>query len=174
MFIYYTGHGQKDTGNWALKDGYLTFDDIYQMYKMHFKGRYLYIVTDCCYSGSWVVECARLLDKDGLKCSHAAKKHGIYIKIFAASLPDQAAYDTYYSTQKGIKTLKQHLDTVRFAEHRKLGKEENTQTTLGVDFTHDNNMCILYEDETCCHNCFTWTEYVQKLLKSHCSVNYLI
>ena len=164
-----------NTGNWPWKDGFLTFEDIYQMYKAHFKGRYLYVVSDCCFSGSWVVECARLLDKDELKCSHAAKDSQIYIKVFAACLPSQKAYDTWYTKQKGVKY---HGDThskiIKFAEHRKLGHGINTQTTLAVDFTHDNNMCILSGDQKCWCRCLNWTKYVQNLCNKHRSVKYLI
>lgn len=174
VLIWYTGHGQKNTGNWVLKDGFLSFKDIYDLYKTYFKGRYLYVVSDCCYSGAWVLECARLLDMDDIKCIHAAERHHIYIKVFAACLPDEPAYDKFYTECNGVK-LQLHKDhcnkTIKFAEHRKLHHGTCSQTTLGVDFTH-NNMCVVGKDGVC--HPYTWTKHVQNLLGTKGSHDYLI
>lgn len=161
MLIWYTGHGEKETGNWVLEDGCLKFEDIYNLYKKYFKGHYLYIVTDCCYSGSWVVECARLLDRDGISCSHAVKRERIYIKVFAACLPNESAYDKFRTKCKGVKAQKGRPKTVMFAAHWKLIHEEcdHSQTTLGVDFTADNG-CI---GGKYCHRS-TWSAKVQSLV----------
>ena len=79
-----------------LKDGCLKFENIYNLYMRCFKGRYLYIVTDCCYSGAWVEECAKLLDRDDIKCGHDSKREKIYIKVFASCLPNEAL-DKFYT-----------------------------------------------------------------------------
>ena len=178
VLIWYTGHGEVMTGNWAFHDGFLKFEDLYYLYKKYFKGRYLYIVTDCCFSGAWVVECARLLDQEGITCCHAAKEHQVYIKVFAACLPGESAYDKFYTECKGVRlhSNSDHSKTVKFAEHRKLYRKNQrnvySQTTLGVDFTQEN-LCILDEDGTCLH-CSTWTEHVQTLLRQNRSRHYLI
>ena len=161
MLIWYTGHGEKKTGNWVLEGGCLKFEDIYNLYKKYFKGHYLYIVTDCCYSGAWVVECARLLDRDGINCSHAVKRERIYIKVFAACLPNEDARDKVYTTCKGVKAQKDGTKTVIFAAHRKLPHKghDDSQTTLGVDFTASNG-CI--GGEYCYRS--TWSAKVQSLI----------
>ena len=178
VLIWYTGHGEKDTGNWVFKDGCLTFEDIYDLYKRCFKGQYLYIVTDCCYSGSWVVECARLLDRDSIKCGNNAKRQKVYIKVFAACLPNEQAYDKFYTQYKGVKlhSYSDYSKTIRFAKYRTLHDKDYkySQTTLGVDFTNDD-MCILDGDGKCARCTFTtWTEHVEHLLEQNRSHNYLV
>ena len=168
VLIWYTGHGEIDTGNWIFQDGNVKFEDIYHLYKQFFKGRYLYIVSDCCYSGSWVKTCARLLDQDGIKCGHSAKRQRVYIKVFAACLPSEAAYDKYY-TQCGGVQLHSHSSgrskTIKFAEHQRLPYQSSDaiQTTLGVDFTKSDTSV-----------CATWPEYVQRLIARKSSRKYLV
>ena len=156
----------------------MKFEDIYHLYKQFFTHRYLYIVTDCCYSGCWVEECARLMDKDGIKCGHIAKRQGVYIKVFAACLPNEPAYDKYYTHCEGVMSIS-HTDrskTIKFAEHRLLQYQSstNSQTTLGVDFTKsDPSVCLLNRKGECTH-CATWSEYVQRLIKQKTSHDYLV
>ena len=177
VLIWYTGHGEKETGNWVFEDGCLKFKDIYCLYKKYFKGRYLYIVTDCCYSGAWVVECARLLDKHGIKCGHGAKRKRVYIKVFAACLPGEPAYDKFYTKCKGVKLHKHddHSKSIAFAEHQELqwkSPSKGSQTTLGVDFTRDD-LCVLNQRGRCsCHS--TWSKHVRRLLRQNSSDRYLI
>lgn len=179
MLIWYTGHGERGTGNWIFQNGNVKFEDIYRLYKRYFKGRYLYIVSDCCYSGSWVEMCAKLLDRDGIECGHAAEREGVYIKVFAACLPNEAAYDKYYTQCKGVKLHSHRTDrskTIKFAEHRKIHGQSSadSQTTLGVDFTeNDSSMCLLNGEGQCTHYA-TWTEYVQRLIAKKCSHKYLV
>lgn len=171
MLIWYTGHGRKGTGDWVLKDGFLSFEDIYKLYKKCFRGQYLYIVTDCCYSGSWVVECARLLDNDGISCGHIAKHERIYIKVFAACLPNESAYDKFYTHCQGVKLQSQrdHSKSIMFAEHRKLRIQhkdrEYSQTTLAVDFTADGECIKDMEGEYCCRSNWPWSTQVQCLIE---------
>ena len=177
VLIWYTGHGERGTGNWVLEDGCLRFEDIYNLYKRCFKGRYLYIVSDCCYSGSWVEECAKLLDRDGIKCGHEARRQKVYLKVFAACLPNKKAWDKFYTECRGVK-LHSNGDrrTIAFAEHRKLTYRSDdyqySQTTLGVDFTQSDK-CILDEEGKCVY-CPTWTKLVQELTEEDCSKNYLV
>ena len=179
MLIWYTGHGESGTGNWVLKDGCLGFKDVYTLYMRCFKGRYLYIVTDCCYSGSWVEECARLLDEGGIECGHDCKRERIYIKVFATCLPSEQAWDKFYTECRGMKlhSVGDHgLRTIAFAEHRKLtctyGSQDYCQTTLGVDFTRSNR-CVVDEVGNCVYHP-TWTVLVQQLCEEECTKNYLV
>ena len=158
-----------------LKDGFLKFEDIYNLYMRYFKGRHLYIVTDCCYSGAWVVECARLLDRDGITCCHVAHREHVYIKVFAACLPNEYANDKFYIECLGVKLhSRDGTKCIKFAEHRKLQyKDRNSsQTTLAVDFTHDNT-CILNLNDECIFNT-TWSTYVRNLLDKRRTNDYLI
>ena len=139
-------------------------------YLPYFKGRYLYIVTDCCYSGAWVVECARLLDEDDIKCGHDAKRKQVYIKVFTACLLDEQAHNTLYTKCNGVK-FDDHSKSIMFAEHRKLHPSLE-QTTLGVDFTRDN-LCTLDRRRRCIHRS-SWTEDVQCLLRQNSSDCYLL
>lgn len=162
-----------------LQDGCLKFEDIYNLYVKYFKGRYLYIVSDCCYSGSWVKDCAQLLDRKDIKCGHDAERKKVFIKVFTACLSNEKAFDKFYTKCRGVKllsTAESTRRTIAFAEHRKLvyKSENESQTTLGVDFTRTDR-CILGEDRKCIpHDRLTWTKLVQQLTEEGCSENYLI
>lgn len=175
VLIWYTGHGEHRTGNWVLEDGQLKFEDVYNLYMKYFKGRYLYIVSDCCYSGSWVVECAQILDRNGIKCGLDAQRQQIMIKVFAACLPNEEAWDKFYTECGGVK-YKCGPKSIVFAEHRNLEHKsgEGSQTTLGVDFTR-TDQCIPGEDGKCrLPHKYTWTQLVQYLMENDSSEIYLI
>ena len=159
------------SGDWAFDDGCVAFEKIYDLYMRYFKGRYLYIVTDCCYSGAWVVECARLLDRDGITCSHAAKREQVYIKVFASCLHNQSAHDKFYTTCKGVRSSRSDTKTILFPKHRKICDGEFFQTTLGVDFTQDDR-CVVDHDGVC--HPYTWTRCVQSLIYEDESKEYCI
>ena len=165
----------KNTGDWEMKDGFLQLEDIYNLYKKYLKPRPLYIVTDSCFSGAWVVKCAEMFDRDGIKCGESA---GMNIKVFAACLPNEKATDKFYMNLKGTR-LHENKDTqlrktICFAEHRKLHTKgcSNEQYTLGVDFTQYRE-CIKDERGECKH-LLTWTEYVHNLIGQNPNNDYLI
>ena len=76
FILYYSGHGQKDTGNWCFEgkrkimadDGvikeeyvireYISLNDIMKLWNNREKNdsfeQWLFIIADCCYSGAWV------------------------------------------------------------------------------------------------------------------------
>ena len=90
--IYYTGHGEKDTGNWCFKDGVITFNDIFDLYVNHFKGKPLTIISDCSYSGNWINDCAKRLDEMNVpSCGHHTREHGLLFKIFTSCQPSEEA-----------------------------------------------------------------------------------
>ncbi|XP_019852753.1 PREDICTED: uncharacterized protein LOC109582478 [Amphimedon queenslandica] len=92
VFLYYTGHGEKDTGNWCFKDGVISFNDIFELYVNHFKGKPLAIVSDCSYSGNWINECSKRLDEmDVPSCGHHTRKQGLLFQIYTSCQPNEEA-----------------------------------------------------------------------------------
>ena len=127
--IYYTGYGEKGTGNWTFKDGTISFKEIFTLYKTYLMGKLLYIYSDCCYSGNWVVDCAKCLDEMGVRaCGHQAIEQGMLFKIFTSCQPNQKA-----TLQRFVK------DGISFYDnsiHCYIVKEfSKSQTTYGCDFT---------------------------------------
>ena len=43
--LWYTGHGERGTGNWCFKDGVITFEDIFGLYMDHMRGKRLTIAV---------------------------------------------------------------------------------------------------------------------------------
>ena len=92
VVIYYTGHGEKNTGNWCFKDGVITFNDIFDLYVTHFKGKSLSILSDCSYSGKWINDCAKRLDEMNVpSCGHHTREHGLLFQIFTSCQPNEEA-----------------------------------------------------------------------------------
>ncbi|XP_065903666.1 uncharacterized protein [Dysidea avara] len=141
--IYYTGYGEEHTGNWCFKDGTITFQDILKLYRKYLVNKLLHIFTDCCYSGQWVVECAKCLDEMGIgACGHQTREKGILIKISASCQPDQKAATERYVNQRGF---------FYYAEYKGIGHYPNkrlstTQTTYACDFTRTK--CLQLEGPT--------------------------
>ena len=92
VIIWYTGHGEKDTGNWCFKDGVISFEDVFALYLDHMKGKRLTILSDCSYSGNWIKQCAEKLDEIGIPaCGHHTKEEGILLKIFTSCKANEKA-----------------------------------------------------------------------------------
>ena len=90
--LWYIGHSEKNTGNWCLKDGVITFDDIFALYMDYFKGKRLTVVCDCSYSGQWVLDSVKKMDKIGIpSCGHHAREQGILLKVFASCQANEEA-----------------------------------------------------------------------------------
>ena len=90
------------TGNWVFSSGTISFSEIYDLYEKYFHGKLLYIVVDCCYSGQWVLRLAEYLTSQGIgACGHRTRQRGILIKVMAACLPRETAYDGVFSN-KGV------------------------------------------------------------------------
>ena len=98
--IWYLGDGQEDTGNWCFKDGsFISFYDILKIYKTHFRGRVLTIVTDCPFSGNWCGACTEELDSLAIPaCGHKAMERGILVRVYASCRGDEIARDMWFST----------------------------------------------------------------------------
>ena len=143
VWIYYTGYAEEATGNWCFKDGTITFWDVFTLYKKHLIGKILALYIDCCYSGQWVVDCAKCLDEMGIgACGHQAKEQKIFIRIIASCEPSQKATVENFLLRKGI-LFHDHYKTLFFCSSKKL---TNFQTTYARDFTMIT--CLQWEGPT--------------------------
>ena len=98
--IQYLGHSEKGTGNWCFKDGTISFQEIFNLYRKFSAGKLLSLISDCCYSGHWVRDCAKTLDSLRIPpCGHRARENGALIKVFASCQPDEEAGEPCYSTE---------------------------------------------------------------------------
>ena len=92
VYIWYTGHGERGTGNWCFQDGVISFEDIFALYMDHIRGKRLTLICDCSYSGSWVEQCAKKLDEIGIpSCGHHTREQGILINVYCSCRHDQQA-----------------------------------------------------------------------------------
>ena len=100
VVIWYTGHGEKDTGNWCFKDGVISFQDVFGLYMDHMRGKRLTILSDCSYSGNWIKQCAEKLDEIGIPaCGHHTRDQGILLKIFPSCKANEKATISCYAKE---------------------------------------------------------------------------
>ena len=139
--IWYTGHGYKGTGDWSFRNGRIKFKTIFKLYMDCFHGKLLYIITDTCYSGQWVLRLAEKLDSLSIPpCGHHARDHDIRIKIFASCGPDETAGDLKF--MKHQVTNREVDGRTTFLVHKKvLRTEEN-------EFTPETSQTSCYLDST--------------------------
>ena len=159
--LYYLGHSEEGTGNWCFKDGTISFQEIFDLYRRHCPGKVLAILPDCCYSGNWVRECAKTLDSLGIPpCGHRAREQGILIKVFASCQPDQKAAEPCYSVD-GVTVDNDGTLTV-------WDKQLSQQKSSWCDAT--NLTCCRGPDESCrseeALKNWTWQDAVNGGLKS--------
>ena len=154
VIIYYTGHGEKNTGNWCFKDGVITFNDVFDLYKEHFRAKQLTIISDCSYSGNWITECADCLDKMGIpSCGHQAIKSNILLSVIASCQPNEEATSLCY-----VNEAVEYIENIKVVKFR-YKKELTQQTPVGVDFrlircgNEDIESC---EADSDC----TWKDYI--------------
>ena len=149
--IWYTGHGEEGTGNWCFKDGVITFQELFDLYKKHFRGKLLYLICDCCFAGHWIQRCGEALDSMGIKpCGHQARGYGILMKIGTSCKPNQTSHDTWY-TSNGI-TINNNRRRLTFFSSKDVG---STQTSFFVDFT--KSYCFHKSEESCRLGCISST-----------------
>ena len=89
------------TGNWWCHgfESPIDFSDISQIYMRSFRPKILTIVPDCSYSGNWVFDCARFLDKEGIPaCGHKVREKNYLIKVFASCRANQVARAGWFAT----------------------------------------------------------------------------
>ena len=100
VIIWYTGHGEKNTGNWCFKDGVITFQDIFGLYMDCFRGKRLTIRSDCSYSGNWIKDCVKTLDDLGIpSCGHHTREQGILFNVHCSCGADEEATALCYITE---------------------------------------------------------------------------
>ena len=82
--LYFTGLSQEGTGNWCFCDGVISLEEVLDLYQRFFKHRMLYIVSDCSFSGQWVVQAVEFLDRLGIPpCGHHSLAQGVLLKVWA-------------------------------------------------------------------------------------------
>ena len=98
--LRYLGNSEKETGNWCFKDGTISFQEIFDIYRRTCHDKVFSIWSDCSYSGQWVRECARALDSLHIPpCGHRARENGALVKVFASCQSDQEAAEPSYSIE---------------------------------------------------------------------------
>ena len=100
--IHYLGHSEEGTGNWCFKDGTISFQEIFDLYRKHCTNKRITIKSDCSYSGQWVRECAKTLDSLSIPpCGHRARENGALVKVFASCQPiaNEEAAEPCYSIE---------------------------------------------------------------------------
>eukprot|EP01084_Bolivina_argentea_P006979 13168_1 len=81
VFVYYTGHGVTNKGDWCFSDGVVKLKQIIDIFKGYKNNiQYFNILCDCCYSGNWALELEKYKDE----CD-------MYLE--AATWPGFVAYD---------------------------------------------------------------------------------
>ena len=143
--VHYLGHSEEGTGNWCFKDGTISFQEIFDLYRQYCPGKALGIVSDCCYSGNWVRDCAKVLDKLGIPpCGHRAREQGILVKVFASCQPDQKAAEPCYS----VEAVTMKNDGTQIYQAR-----QPAQQTLAW-FDNTKLVCCRAPDSPCPRNTF--------------------
>ena len=143
VIIYYFGNGRKIRGDWCFSDGFITFQDLMDVYMETYRGHVLTIVSDCSYSGNWVKRAYEFMDGQGIPpCGHHAIEKGILLKVVASCRPTQTARVLGYSLyclqfDKNDETIKHHI-----AQQIQKG-----QKSFGRDFTA--MLCGKKVDEDC-------------------------
>ena len=140
--LSYTGHGERNTGNWCFKDGVITFQDIFGLYMDCLRRKRLTIVSDCSYSGNWINDCIAKLDElDIPSCGHHTREQGILLKIFCSCQANEEA--TVMAYINGAVILNKERELI-FRTSKKLSSE---QTASYGDFR--SIRCGKVADEQC-------------------------
>ena len=128
VILSYIGAGKRDTGDWCFTDGFITFQDIMDLYLQHFRGKTCTLYCDCSYSGHWVRACEEYIGVQ--PCGHSARKNRIQMKVFASCQPDQVVSSLMYFA-RGCENEKNSGALIVWN-----GRELSPgQKTCGIDFT---------------------------------------
>ena len=126
-------------------DTCITFDDIFNLYVEHFRGKLLYVLTDACYSGQWTRRLATKLEEREIgACGHLAKEADFLIKVIAACGPHQTAWDGLFS-EMAIET--DHSGDMVFNRDSMIKVNGMKQTTCSLDST--NIRCFVQAGAEC-------------------------
>ena len=153
--VRYMGNSEKDTGNWCFKDGTISFQEIFNMYRRHPSVKCLEIVTDCSYSGQWVRECAKTLDSLHIPpCGHRARENGAMVRLFASCQHNEEAAEPCYSLEASVEE-----DGSIVMNHHQLTQQTPTY------FDSTKLVCCRAPDSPCPKTTFqhlTWENAVDK------------
>ena len=141
VVIWYTGHGEKDTGNWCFKDGVISFQDVFGLYMDHMRGKRLTIISDCSYSGNWIKQCAEKLDEIGIPaCGHHARDQEILLRLFPSCKANEKATISCYAKEAVV--INDEDNSIRYY-YKTL---TSGQTSLWGDF---RGLCCSSESGPC-------------------------
>ena len=153
--IYYTGHGERGTGNWCFKDGVVTFQDIFDLYMDCFRGKQLLIHSDCSYSGNWIKDCVKTLDDLGIpSCGHHTREQGILLRLFCSCKANEESTALCYITEAN-----EYDEINKYVVTYPNKKLSSGQTTKLGEFT--DIRCSKTATETCeIDSTFTWEDRI--------------
>ena len=150
------GNSEKNTGNWCFKDGTISFQEIFHLFRRTCSDKVLNIQSDCSYSGQWVRECAKTLDSLQIApCGHRVRENGAMVKVFASCQPDQEAAEPCYSIE-AVKAMEDGSIEIS-------AKELTQQKSMLFDSTR--LICCRAPDSPCPQTTFqylTWENVVDK------------
>ena len=154
--LRYIGNSEKYTGNWCFKDGTISFQDIFHLFRRTCPNKVVDIVSDCSYSEQWVRECAKTLDSLQIApCGHRVRENGAMVKVFASCQPDQEAAEPCYS----IEAVKVMEDGSMAASSKALTQQKS------MFFDSTRLVCCRAPDSPCPQTIFqhlTWENAVDK------------
>ena len=129
--LFYTGHGEENTGNWCFKDGVITFDEIFGLYMDIMRGKPLLVVSDCSHAGKWVEYSCKKLDEIGISsCGHHTREQGILMKVYTACSKKQRASMGIFSKRIHSVTEKMADESIWYPG----GTYESDLVAVGADF----------------------------------------
>ena len=157
--IYYIGPGRRNTGDWCFKDGFITFNNIASLYKKHFYGKLLCIVSDCSYSGKWIKACTEFLDEHGVQpCGHSGRAANLFLTIASSCLPHQIPHSLLFSARglandKNTGTLYPTGHFIKVAEGQHIPANIVTTGIVCRDGATFEDPCSLPDD-------YTWHKWI--------------
>jgi len=91
--VYYTGHGERETGNWVFHDGTLSIKEVNDLLRIYYYygSSNLLLISDACFSGHWSNYC--LKEGNGMHCLAAAPHFST-----AKDIPDRGGELTIWIT----------------------------------------------------------------------------
>ena len=134
----------------------ISFDDIFNLYTTHYKGKSLTIISDCSYSGNWVEDCAKILDEKCVAfCGHHVIKEGLLIKIIASCQSDKEATALSFITE-GVHYDEEEKGVIHCPENIL----KSGQNPTGMDFRNIRCSCSK-RDDACTISCnMSWSNCV--------------
>ena len=128
--VWYFGDSQHETGNWYIREEtFITFKDIFNIYKRCFKGKILTIISDCPYAGRWTLDCVEELDRLQIpSCGHHTREKQLLLKVYASCAPDQIATEAWFVSNAVVNDSTTHR--LYFG-----GKSTENQLPTVCDFT---------------------------------------